>query len=158
MSLLHYRNDVPSAFDYPQDRIYQLKAILAAAKIKEPNAKDVHGDPTQFVFKRGSTTRTTVGRLNGFESRARRYGLFGNLDSVAAAVYTYDSDSGPFSRGEGAAIVGADNDIVALLSGGVGSTGSSDITYGTPMEWLWNHVIKIEFPDAVLFFDVPTNN
>ncbi len=89
-----------------------------------------------------------------FESRVRRYGLF---ESVAAAVCAYDSDSGPFSRGgdSGAAIVGVNNNIVALLIGGAGMTGSSDISYGTPMERLWN---QVEFPDALLFFDVPTNN
>ncbi|KAG8816370.1 hypothetical protein FRC19_000408 [Serendipita sp. 401] len=160
MSLLDPWYDVPSEFDYPEDRIYQLKVILPTAKIKEPTSQDVKGDPTRFVFKRGLTTLTTVGRLNGFESHERRYGLWGNFDSVEAAVYPYDNDSGPFSRGgdSGAAIVGANNDIIAQLTGGAGPTGSSDITYGTPMEWLWNHVIKVEFPNAVLFFDVPANN
>ncbi|CAE6482981.1 unnamed protein product [Rhizoctonia solani] len=160
MSLLYPRYDVLSAFDYPEDRIYLLKVILAAAKIKEPNSQDIKGDPTRFVFKRGLTTRTTVGRLNGFESRTRRYGLFGHFDSVEAAVYPYDNDSGPSARGgdSGAAIVGANNDFVAQLTSGTGSIGSSDITYGTPMEWLWYDVIKAEFPNAALFFDVPANN
>ncbi|KAI0279335.1 hypothetical protein BGY98DRAFT_1089205 [Russula aff. rugulosa BPL654] len=141
MGLLYPRYDVPFEFDYPEDRIYLLKVILAAAKIKEPNSQDIKGDPTRF-------------------SRERRYGLLGNFDSVEAAVYPYDNDSGPFSRGGdyGAAIVGANNDFVAQLTGGAGPTDSSDITYGTPMEWLWNEVIKVEFPNAVLFFDVPANN
>jgi hypothetical protein len=136
MSLLYPRDDVPSEFDY------------------------LKGDPTRFVFKRGHTTFTTIGRLNGFASRERCYGLLGNFDSVGAAVYPYDNDSGPFSRGgdSGAAIVGAKNDFVALLTGGTGVTDYSDITYGTPMEWLWNDVIKVQFPDAILFFDVPANN
>lgn len=141
-------------------RIYLLKVILAAAKIKDPNSQDIKGDPTRFVFKRGHTTRTTIGCLNGFESHQRRYGLLGNFDSVEAAVYPYDNESGPFSHGgdSGAAIVGANNDFVAQLTGGAGATDSSDITYGTPMEWLWNTVIKAKFPNAVLFFDVPANN
>jgi hypothetical protein len=158
--LLDPRYDVPSEFDYPEDCIYLLKAILAAAEIKEPNSQDIEGDPTRFVFKRGITTHTTIGRLNGFMSRERRYTLHGNIDSIAAAVHAYDIDSGPFSRGgdSGAAIVGVNNDIVAQLTGGTGPTGSSDITYGTPMEWLWNDIIKVEFPTAVLFFDVPAND
>lgn len=160
MGLLYPRYGVPSEFDYPEDRIYLLKTILAAAKIKEPNSQDVKGDPTRFVIKHGFTTLTTVGRLNGFESYLRRYGRLGNFDSTEAAVFPYDNDSGPFSRGgdSGAAIVGANNDFVAQLTGGVGATDSSDITYGTPMEWLWNDVIKVQFPNAVLFFDVPANN
>ncbi|KAG9103361.1 hypothetical protein FRC06_011308 [Ceratobasidium sp. 370] len=160
MRLLYPRYDVPSEFDYPEDRIYLLRVILAAANIKEPNSQDIEGDPTRFVFKRGPTTLTTIGRLNGFESRERRYSLFGNFDSVEAAVLPYDNNSGPFSRGgdSGAAIVGANNDFVAQLTGGAGLTDFSDITYGTPMEWLWNDVIKVKFPDAALFFDVPANN
>jgi len=158
MSLVCPRYDMPSKFDYPVDRIYLLKVILAAAKITEPNNQDIKGDPTRFVFKRGPTTQTTIGRLNGFESRQRRYSLFGTFDSVEAAVYPYDNNLGPFSRGgdSGAAIVGTNNDFVAQLTSGAGSTDSSDITYGTPMEWLWNDVIKPEFPNAVLFFDVPS--
>ncbi|EIW83357.1 hypothetical protein CONPUDRAFT_102106 [Coniophora puteana RWD-64-598 SS2] len=157
MNLVYPRYDVPSKFDYPEDRLYLLEVILDAAKIKEPNSQDLKGDPTRFVFKRGHTTFTTVGRLNGFESHERRYGLLGSFDSVEAAVYPYDNNSGPFSRGgdSGAVIVGVNNDFVAQLTGGAGATDSSDITYGTPMEWLWNNVIKQEFPNAVLFFEAP---
>jgi hypothetical protein len=160
MDLLYPRDDVPSELDYPEDRIYLLKIILAAADIREPNSLDLKGDPTRFVIKRGLTTRTTVGRLNGFESYQRRYGLFGSFSSNEAAVFPYDNDSGPFSRGgdSGAAIVGANKDFVAQLTGGAGATNSPDITYGTPMQWLWNNVIKAEFPNAVLFFAVPANN
>ncbi|KEP47503.1 hypothetical protein V565_153460 [Rhizoctonia solani 123E] len=57
MRLLCPRYDVLSEFDYPEDRIYLLKVILAAAKIKEPNSQDFKGDSTRFVFKRGLTTR-----------------------------------------------------------------------------------------------------
>lgn len=158
-------------FQYPLvDRLYQLQDILPANKITEPNTKDPEGDPTRFVIKRGRTTATTIGRLNGFESRQRRYSLFGNFDSIEMAVFPYGRDSiekavfrhgckklGPFSRGgdSGAAIVGANNDFVAQLTGGTGHGDSSDISYGTPMEWLWNDVIKAKFPDAVLFF--PSN-
>lgn len=160
MSLLYPHPDVPSEFDYPQDRIYMLKSILGIDKIAEPNSKDSNGDPTQFVIKRGHTTKTTVGRLNGFKSFERRYGLLGNFDSFEAAVLPYDNNSGPFSRGgdSGAAIVGTNNDFVAQLTGGSGSTDSSDVTYGTPMQWLWDDIIKAEFPNAVLFFDPPIHD
>lgn len=160
MSLLYPCYDSPSEFDYPEDRLYQLKVILDAAKFREPNSQDFKGDPTRFVIKRGHKTRTTVGRLNGFESRQRLYSHFGHLDSVEAAVYPYDSDSGAFSRrgDSGAAIVGANEDFVAQLTGGAGLTNYSDIAYGTPMQWLWNDVIKVKFPNADLFFEIPENN
>jgi len=122
MSLLYPRHDVLSEFDYPKDCIYLLKVILAATKIKEPNSQDIKGNPTWFVFKRGLATLTTIGRLNGFESCQRRYGLFGNFDSVKAVVYLYDSVSGLFSQGSdsGATIVGTNNDFVTQLTSGTG--------------------------------------
>ena len=159
VSFLCPRYDAPSRFDYPENRLYPLQTILAAAQIRKPNSQDMKDYPTRFVIKRGATTKTTVGRLNGFESRKRSYGLLGNFDSIEAAVYPYDKVLSPFSEGgdSGSAIVGANNDFVALLTGGSGSTESSDVTYGTPIEWLWNNIIKVEFPDAVLFFDRPAN-
>lgn len=83
-----------------------------------------------------------------------------SFDSVEAAVYPYHNDSGPFSRAgdSGAAIGGINNDLVIQLTGGTGPTDSADIAYGTPMEWLWKDVIKVKFPDTVLFFDGPTTS
>ena len=160
MGLLYPRTDVPSEFDYPADRMYLLRVILSAASIGKPNSKEIKGDPTRYVMKRGPATLTTVGRLNGYDSYERRYSLTGSFNSVEAAILPYDSRLSPFSRGgdSGAAIFGANNDFVAQLTGGAGPTDSSDITYGTPMEWLWNNVIKAEFPNAILFFDGPAGN
>jgi len=104
------------------------------------------------------TTKTTIGRLNGFESHVRRYFTLGKHDSVEAAVYSYDNDSGPFSkRGDsGSIIVDALGKFVALLTGGTGLTDSSDITFGSPMYWLWE-IIKVEFPGACLYFEDDDN-
>ena len=159
MNLMYPRDDAPSEFDYPEDRLFKLRDILTAAQISKPNSQDLKGDPVRFVIKRGHTTFTTIGRLSGFESHLRRYSLVGTFDSVEAAVYPYDSDSGPFSRGgdSGALIAGPEAEFAALLTGGTGPTDSSDITYGTPMYWLWKNVIKRQFPDANLYFDLPQN-
>lgn len=75
-------------------------------------------------------------------------------------MYPYDNDSGPFSRAgdSGAAIGGTNHDLVIQLTGGTGPTDSADIAYGTPMEWLWEDVIKVKFSDTVLFFDGPTTS
>ncbi|KAG5335861.1 hypothetical protein C0989_012704 [Termitomyces sp. Mn162] len=81
--------------------------------------------------------------------------VHGNLE---AAIYPYDNNSGPFSRGgDSGSLIEALAEFVALLTGGTGSTESSDITYGTPMYWLWNDVIKPQFPGANLYFDIPDN-
>ncbi|KAG9006379.1 hypothetical protein FRB94_000843 [Tulasnella sp. JGI-2019a] len=142
------RDDAQSEFDYPEDRLFKLGGILTAAQIRQPNNQDLKGDPVRFVIKRGHTTLTTIGRLSGLESHQCRYGLVGTFDSVEAAVYPYDNDSGPFSRGgnSGAQAGGANGEFTVQVTAGTGLADSSDITYGTPMHWLWNDVIKPQFP------------
>jgi hypothetical protein len=84
----------------------------------------------------------------------RRYFFLGSLDSVEAAVYRYDNDSGPFSRrgDSGSVIVDALGKFVALLTGGTGPADSPDITFGSPMYWLWE-IIEAQFPGADLYFE-----
>jgi hypothetical protein len=108
----------------------------------------------RYVIKRGLATLTTVGTLNGFESHTRRYFGLGSLDSVEVAVYPYDSDFIPFSKGgdSGSIVVDANGKFVALLTTGTGSIHSSDITFASPMHWLWD-IIKAEFPDANLYLE-----
>lgn len=144
-----------SEFNYPADRIYPLNAILTAARIEELNDQDIKNGPVQFAFKRGPTSLTTIGRLNGFDSHVRQcYGLLGDFDSVEVVVCSYDK-SNPFAQpgDSGAAIVGTNNDFVALLISGI-----SDVTHGPPMEWLWNDIIKAKFPGATLFIDASAFN
>ncbi|KAI9436716.1 hypothetical protein H4582DRAFT_2078415 [Lactarius indigo] len=86
----------------------------------------VKGDPVRFVIKRGHATLTTIGRLSGFKSHQRRYGLRWGL-------------WGPYRQFR--------SRIHGPLTGGTGPTDSSDITYGTPMYWLWGDVIKPQFPE-----------
>ena len=108
----------------------------------------------RYVIKRGLTTLTTIGCLTGFESHVRRYFAIGSRDSVEAAVFPYDDNSSPFSRGgdSGSIIIDAFGNCVALLTGGTGPSDlSSDITYGSPMHWLWE-IIKAQFPGADLYF------
>ena len=105
------------------------------------------------MIKRGLTARTTIGQLNGFMSHVRRYFTLENCDSVKVAVYQYYNDSGPFSRSgdSGCIVVDALGKFVMLLTGGTGSTDSSDIMFGSPMFWLWD-VIKEAFSDANICF------
>ncbi|CAE6507643.1 unnamed protein product [Rhizoctonia solani] len=159
MSRMYPRDDAQSEFDYPGNRLFELTDILSAAKIRKPSSQDQNGDPVRYVIKRGSTTLTTIGCMNGFESHQRRYSPFGNIESVEAAIYPYDNDSGPFSRSgdSGALIVGSLAELGALLTSGTGPTNSTDITYGTPMHWLWDEVIKLQFPEANLHFVITDN-
>lgn len=95
--------------------------------------------------------------MTGFESHVRRYFALGSRDSVEAAVYPYDSNhglySGPFGPGDsGSIIVDPLGKFVTHLIGGTGSTYSSDITFGSPMHWVWE-IIKAKFPSANLNFE-----
>jgi hypothetical protein len=146
--------DAPSEFDYPPDRLFALRGILSAEEMRKPNSKDHKAEPVRYVIKRGLTTLTTIGCLTGFESHVRHYIALGSRDSVEAAVYPYNNDSGPFSRGgdSGSIIVDSLGKFVALLTSGAGSTDLSDITFGTPMHWLWK-IIKAKFPSANLYFE-----
>jgi hypothetical protein len=99
-----------------------------------------------------------IGCLNGFESHVRRYFALGSRDSVEAVVYAYDNEFRPLCRGgdSGSVIVDTLGKFVALLPGGTGPTNSPDITFGSPMYWLWE-IIKVEFPRANLYFDDDDN-
>jgi hypothetical protein len=151
MQLMYRRIDAAHDFEYPEERLLKLQDILSAKEMRSPNNKDRNGDPMRLVMKRGLTTLTTVGRLSGFESHIRRY--FGQVscDSVEVAIHPYDNKSGPFSRGgdSGSIIVDARGKFVALLTAGTGSNNSSDITFGSPMYWVWEN-IKAQFPGADL--------
>lgn len=161
MNLMNPRGGTASEFSYPEDRLFKLGGILSADQIQHLNDKDPEGDLVRYVIKRahikspniGHAKSTTIGRLSSrFESIVRHYGTLGTFDSVEATVYPYNSTSGPFSRGgdSGALVVGHEAEFVALLTGGTGPTSPSDITYCTPMHWLWNDIIKPMFPGAKL--------
>ena len=147
---MHSRADTQPEFQYPNDRLFGL----SPSKINQPNAQD-HSD--NFVIKRGLATRTTIGHSTKFESYTRRYCPTGDpLDSIEAPIYAYDNTSDPFSgRGDsGSLVVGPRDEFVSLLTGGAGPPECSDITYSTPMHWLWEDVIKPQYPGACLDFEV----
>ena len=158
VGLINPRTNARSIFVYPLDRSLQLRGILSAEEIRTPNQKTCNGEPVRYVAKRGHATLTTIGRLTGFDSHVRRYFTIGSRDSVEAAVLPHDKYSGPFSKGgdSGSIIVDASGKFVALLTAGTGPNDSSDITFGTPMHWIWK-IIEAKFPGASLYFEDVNN-
>lgn len=154
---MYPRINNPSDFDYLAEHLLKLRGILSAEEVCTPKNKDHNGEPMQYVIKCGLTTFTTISCLTGFESHVCRYFTLGSHDSVEAAVYLYDNNSGPFCRGgdSGSIIVDVLGKFVAL-TGGTGLTNSSDITFGSPMYWPWE-IIKAQFPGANLYFDDDDN-
>ncbi len=158
--LMYDRFDAPHEFVYPEDGIFKLRGILSDKQIRTPNNRTPEGDAVRRVIKRGFTSLTTVGDLSGFKSSIRRYFAIGKSNSVEVAIIPHSNNSGPFSKkgDSGSIIVDAMGRFAALLTGGTGQTDASDITYGTPMFWLWL-VILVKFPGANLYWDdkdVPT--
>jgi len=151
---MYDRFGAPHEFVYPEGGLLKLRDILSEEQIRNPNNKTPQGDPVRRVIKRGFTTLTTVGGLSGFLSHVRHYFATGNIDSIEAAVHPHSKEPGPFSRGgdSGSIIVDALGRFVALLTGGAGETDSLDITFGTPMHWLW-FLIRAKFAGANLYWD-----
>jgi len=158
MSLMYHRNDAQPEFHYPVDRLFKLSGILTDHQIRHPTGRDLENNPVRYVIKDGLTTGVTIGCLAGFESKVRLYGLAGTFTSVEAPVLPYGKNEhfGPFSKGgdSGALVAGPDGQFVSLLTGGTGPTDSVDITYTTPIHWLWE-IIKAQFQGADLYFDDP---
>ena len=85
------------------------------------------------------------------------------MNSVEVVIIPHSNDHGPFFRGttmgpfseggdSGSIIVDAERRLVALLTGRAGKTDYWDLTFGTPMHWLWQ-VILDKFPGADLYWD-----
>lgn len=149
---MYPRTNAGPGFKWPADRLLELRDIVPEELLRHPDMVDHDGEKCLYVIKRGLATLTTIGREIGLFSYAREY--FSNQthrDSVEVAILSYDNDSGPFSKvgDSGSIVVDGLGRFVALLTGGSGKTESSDITYGSPMFWLWL-VIKAEYPHANL--------
>ena len=118
---------------------------------------DLDGKPCVLLIKNGYGTDTTIGRCNSIKSFVRRRFPDGNAQtSMELAILghsklKWQAKSGrEFSNSgdSGAIIVDGEGRVAALLTGGCGKDDdSTDITYGTPFEWLWDR-IKAKFPSA----------
>lgn len=87
------------------------------------------------VIKRGSTTNITTGTINGALSKRRVYQhAAGMVDEICVLG---DGGKAFSAAGDsGAVAVDAAGRAVGLLTGGMGLTDATDVTYLTPMDWL----------------------
>ncbi|KAG8894298.1 hypothetical protein FRC01_013049 [Tulasnella sp. 417] len=126
-----------AGYEYPDDGLLPVFGVVKDNEIRQPQHRDVHGEKALLVVKNGLATGTTVGRANGLESFTRvyadsDYGI--KHTSIEVAILSYDKQRGPFSApgDSGAIIPDRAGRIVALLTGGGGTTHETDVTYGTP--------------------------
>jgi hypothetical protein len=143
------------AFDYPIDRLLPVRGVLSDQLMRSPDMTDHDGEPCLFVVKHGNSTGTTLGRANGVFSVVRRYRAGGAAvegTSLEWAILNYDSKSGVFSEDgdSGSAVVDIRGRVGGQLTGGSGSTKSSDIAYATPFWWQLERIKAGGFPNANL--------
>jgi hypothetical protein len=122
-------------------------------EIRQPQHLDVYGEKALLVVKNGMTTGTTIGRATGLDSFTRVHADYGiEHTSIEVAILPYDKLRGPFSApgDSGAIILDRAVRIVALLTGGGGTTDETDVTYGTPYWWL-EEQIKKAYPSCHLY-------
>jgi hypothetical protein len=150
MSKMYPCIDSKTTFKYPPDRLLPLRDIITKERMESPDMSDLSGEDCLLVMKNGIKTGITFGRATGIYSFVRDKET--NQESKEWAIYNYDSTSGVFSDSgdSGSIIVDGLGRIGGLLTGGTGKTERLDVTYATPMWWLWER-IKKRFPDAKLF-------
>lgn len=146
---MYPRDDGPTTFKYPSDRLLPLRDMISQELMRRPDMLDHDNEPCLIVIKSGNATGVTIGRATGIFSFVRDDDT--GMVSKEWAVYNYDKNSGVFSApgDSGSIVVDGRGRIGGLLTGGAGKTEISDVTYVTPMFWLWPR-IKAHFPNAHL--------
>ncbi|KAF8158037.1 hypothetical protein B0H34DRAFT_749405 [Crassisporium funariophilum] len=144
------RDDGQPTFKYPSDRLLALHDMIPEEHMREPDTLDQDKETCLIVIKDGSATGVTIGRATGMFSFVRAD--LSSQGSKEWAIYNYNYKSLVFSGpgDSGSIIVDGLGRIGGLLTGSAGKKDSPDVTYATPMWWLWPR-IKQRFPDADLY-------
>ncbi|KAN0113531.1 hypothetical protein V8E52_007595 [Russula decolorans] len=146
---MHPHPEGQSDFKYPLGGLLQVNGVVKEAELRSPKRLDANGEECLLVVKNGKTTGVTIGRVAGIES----YGL--KKTSLEVAVYPYSHKDGAFSAASdsGSIVVNGEGRVVGLLTGGSGTTVSTDVAYITPYFWLEERVKKV-FPGCFLYLIV----
>ena len=150
---MHPHPEGRSSFKYPVGGLLQVKGIVKEEEIRQPTLLDANGEECLIVIKHGKSTGVTIGRGTGIESFVREYHDYGiKSTSMEIAIYPYNHKDGAFSApgDSGSIVVDGLGRIVGLLTGGSGTTDSTDVTYVTPYFWV-EEQIKKAFPDCYLY-------
>ena len=122
--------------------------------MRQADTTGSQGEPCRYVLKHGIATRKTIGRVGLFSCVREYFSNQTHRDSTEWAILPYDYayNHGEFANSgdSGSMIVSPTGEYGGLLTGGSGRTPDlPDLTYATPMFWLWP-VIKAQFPNASL--------
>ena len=150
------------AFETPFDCLFQVEGIVPDDEFDHPQMFDLDNKPCVLLIKNGHATDTTIGRCNGIKSFVRRRFPDGTVGtSMELAIMGHSKFTRSFKQefsncgDSGAIIVDGRGRAAALLTGVCGNDDYTDITYGTPFEWLWDR-IKAKFPNAYFYPPIPT--
>jgi len=129
----------------PLDRLLKIRGVVSDAEIRNCSYEDESGEPSGCIIalKRGKKTGLTVGRVNNVDSFIRTYWNDGTVDtSMELPIFGYESRTKPFSKPGDSGSVVIDNmaRVIGIITGGVGATMSSDITYVTPANFLFDQI------------------
>ncbi|KAI0290586.1 hypothetical protein BC826DRAFT_1092484 [Russula brevipes] len=113
-------------FEHPTDGLLRVKGVMKEAELRNPQQLDVNGENCLLVVKSGQAMGCTFGRVSGIESVIReKHGAF-----------SAPGDSG-------STVVDGEGRLVGLLTGGSGTTKTTDVTYITPYFWLEERIKKV---------------
>ncbi|KAG0644346.1 hypothetical protein HOY80DRAFT_941397 [Tuber brumale] len=133
-----------ASYRYPPDGLLQVFDVVPKSEIQQPKQHNAHGDNAMPVIKNGLTTGTTVGWVNGLESLVRYYPDYNlKFTALETTILSYGGRGAFSDQGDsGAIILDRGGRIVAILTGGGGSTDASDVTFGTAWCELESHIKK----------------
>ncbi|KAJ3825590.1 hypothetical protein F5880DRAFT_215325 [Lentinula raphanica] len=144
-------------FRYPQDGLLQASGVVPEHEIRHPQHLDRNDNKCLFVLKNGSATGTTFGRTSGMKSYTRTYSgseIETTAEEIGVHPYHRDQFQGrfPFSdEGDsGSIVLTRDGSVLGMVTGGAGSSGSTDLTYVTPF-WFILEQIRNVFPKCHLY-------
>jgi hypothetical protein len=150
---MHPHPEGRSTFKYPVGGLLQVKGVVEEEEIRQPTSLDENGEECLIVIKNGKSTGATIGRGTGMESFVREYHDSGmHSTSMEIAIYPYNHKDGAFSApgDSGSIVLDGLGRVVGLLTGGSGTTDTTDVTYVTPYFWVQEQ-IKKAFPDSHLY-------
>ncbi|EGO23607.1 hypothetical protein SERLADRAFT_416027 [Serpula lacrymans var. lacrymans S7.9] len=140
-----------TSFKYPTDRLLRLWGTIPDEEMRRPTMLDQNEEQCLMVIKNGSASGVTIGRATGIMSYICEYFNDGNhYTSKEWTIIPCDTKSGVFSTpgDSGAVVVDGIGRVGGLLTGGAGTTDSSDITYATPISFLLKSIKANGYPNA----------
>jgi hypothetical protein len=147
-----YPDPTVSKFKYPDNRLFSIQGVIPENELARPRMRDAGGEPCILLIQNGGTMNTTIDRGTSIKSFVRDYFPDGTEKKLMEfTILAYDKSAAFSDCGDsGAIIVDSQGRVAALLTGGSGQTKSTDMTYGTPFEWILE-CIKAKFPNAHLY-------